>query len=114
MLHRLIHHLDTTSIAEIVVRLVGAEEQTGMYLAPTQARAAACPACVITHSACLLQPACTEQERWIKRRTQEACAHGSRRSLDLSTSFPVGKPPHTFVSRFAGRAWQVGLQRNSH
>ena len=36
MLHRLIHHLDTTSIAEIVVRLVGAEEQTGMYLAPTQ------------------------------------------------------------------------------
>ena len=36
VLHRLIHHLDTTSIAEIVVRLVGAEEQTGMYLAPTQ------------------------------------------------------------------------------
>ena len=36
MLHRLIHHLDTTSIAEIVVRLVGAEEQTGMYLAPAQ------------------------------------------------------------------------------
>ncbi len=38
MLHRLIHHLDTTSIAEIVVRLVGAEEQTGMYLAPTQVK----------------------------------------------------------------------------
>ncbi len=38
VLHRLIAHLDTTSIAEIVVRLVGAEEQTGMYLAPTQAR----------------------------------------------------------------------------
>ncbi len=36
VLHRLIAHLDTTSIAEIVVRLVGAEEQTGMYLAPTQ------------------------------------------------------------------------------
>lgn len=35
VLQRLVHHLDTTSIAEIVVRLVGAEEQTGMYLAPT-------------------------------------------------------------------------------
>lgn len=36
LLGRLIAHLDTASIAEILVRLVGAEEQTGMYLPPSQ------------------------------------------------------------------------------
>jgi hypothetical protein len=36
LLGRLVAHLDTASIAEILVRLVGAEEQTGMYLPPSQ------------------------------------------------------------------------------
>lgn len=38
VLQLLVHHLDTTSIAEIVVRLVGAEESTGMFLTPNQVR----------------------------------------------------------------------------
>jgi hypothetical protein len=41
----MVHHLDTTSIAEIVVRLVGAEEQTGMYLAPPQVGLRSSAAC---------------------------------------------------------------------
>lgn len=43
VLQQLVHHLDTTSIAEIVVRLMGAEEQTGMYLTPSQVRSADSP-----------------------------------------------------------------------
>ena len=33
---RLVVHLDTASIFEILVRLTGAQEQTGMYLPPSK------------------------------------------------------------------------------
>lgn len=36
LLGRLVVHLDTASIFEILVRLTGAEEQTGMYLPPSK------------------------------------------------------------------------------
>lgn len=38
LLGRLVAHLDTASIFEILIRLTGAEEQTGMYLPPSQVR----------------------------------------------------------------------------
>ncbi len=41
LLGRLVAHLDTASIFEILIRLTGAEEQTGLYLPPSQVRAMA-------------------------------------------------------------------------
>jgi hypothetical protein len=61
VLQQLVQHLDTTSIAEIVVRLVGAEEQTGMYLTPSQVRGA------WPGPSALAQSLCAEQGRNVGR-----------------------------------------------
>lgn len=41
LLGRLVVHLDTASIFEILVRLTGAEEQNAMYLPPSKVRCCA-------------------------------------------------------------------------
>lgn len=73
-------HLDTASIAEILVRLVGAEEQTGMYLPPTQVRV------------CRLSPSYSYQLTLVSMNIGATLSSGQE-NIDKHVPGPAAGPP---------------------
>lgn len=100
LLTRLVVHLDTASICEILVRLTGAEEHTGMYLPPSKVKWLL-DTSLVTDLLAVLGP---DQPSDAARHAADVLVSVARSTLSPLQA-AMGEPP--FLATLLGRAFDV-------